>query len=93
MGYAHVQFVMLIGHLCGAEEGGHDDQYAGNHNLLRLVEHSSVSVTGGAVDGAGYRVQHEMPTYCNFLFHRRWRWSDIRDEIKHEGIGHSVSSS
>jgi hypothetical protein len=94
VGYAHVRFVLLVRHLCGEEEGGHDDQYAGSHNLLRMVEHSSQSVSAGGAP-VGERVPHELPMYCNFLFHRRWRWAAIREEAQmgEGGTHHELGSS
>lgn len=72
VGYALIRFDLRVRSLCGAEEGGFDEQYAGRHNLLKLEGHSSGS--GDLHDAAGFRVPHSLPTYCNFLFYRMWHW-------------------
>lgn len=63
-----MNFVFLIRNLCGAEEGGSDDSYSGNHNVLKLIQHT------GEITRQNHTttVQYEIPLYANFLFYRFW---------------------
>lgn len=64
--FADITFVFSIRNLSGAEEGGTDDLYAGNHNVLKLIQHTGeITRQNNTII-----VQYDIPMYSNFLFYR-----------------------
>lgn len=92
--YCHIRFRLHIQHLCGSEEGGYDCDYAGNHNSLKITEHSTVPLLRGnniahdeedegapVVVDENNRVIHALPQYANLQFHREWLFHERRKEL------------
>jgi len=78
--YSVVNFRLRIQQVCGAEEGGYDCDYAGHHNSLKILEHSSLALPlhMTALIDENSRVFHELPQYANLLFHREWHFYEKR---------------
>jgi hypothetical protein len=75
MHYAIVYFRLII------MDGREADGYNGNHNVLRIVEHSSAALYHGQVPGQGHgqyigtKVVHQLPMNADMQFWRHWHWN------------------
>lgn len=81
--YSVIRFVLQIESLSAELEGGNDEAYAGNFNVLKILEHKTASFEqleghglglDGEADPPGTWVSLQLPDYCNMKFYRQWQW-------------------